>query len=268
MKGFGEHTVVGHTWGGLIPRKESIQRWTSYLLLGAQTVKKPPAMRETWVRSLGREDPLEEGMATHSSILTWRIPWTEEPGGLQSMGSQRVGHDWVTDTFFHFSLWGYLPVIVAGQTQESGGKDSESVSPQLGWADKSLDQTAGPEGETPRWGWVPEWTGSLARRHLRLLSGSLSFQDPQGAHEKALKEAKLLSSHVTPGETGWVPGLQWRDGCAWDSQSSTTLELGHVWNRPGLRKPKTRPLPCQKKTELSVEEGRAYVVFSTNVCVS
>ena len=49
-------------------------------------VKNLPAMRETWVRSLGREDPLERGMATHSSILAWRIPWTEKPGGLQSMG--------------------------------------------------------------------------------------------------------------------------------------------------------------------------------------
>ena len=56
-------------------------------------VKNLLAMRETWVRSLGWEDPLEEGMATHSSILAWRIPWTEEPGGLLSMGSQRVGHD-------------------------------------------------------------------------------------------------------------------------------------------------------------------------------
>ena len=55
-----------------------------------QTVKNPPAMVETWVRSLGREDPLEKGMATHSSIQAWRIPWTEEPGGLQSMGPRRV----------------------------------------------------------------------------------------------------------------------------------------------------------------------------------
>ena len=54
----------------------------------AQTVKNPPAMWETWVRSLGWEDPLEEGMTIHSSILTWRIPWTEEPGRLQSIGSQ------------------------------------------------------------------------------------------------------------------------------------------------------------------------------------
>ena len=55
-----------------------------------QTVKNLPAMRETWVQSLGLEDPLEKEMATHSSTLTWKIPWTEEPGRLQSMGSQRV----------------------------------------------------------------------------------------------------------------------------------------------------------------------------------
>ena len=56
-------------------------------------VKTPLAMQETWVRSLGQEDTLEKDMATHSSVLAWRIPWTEEPGGLQSMGSQRVEYD-------------------------------------------------------------------------------------------------------------------------------------------------------------------------------
>ena len=56
-------------------------------------VKNPPAMWKSWVQSLGWEDPLEKGMATPSSLLAWRIPWTEEPGRLQSMGSQRVGHD-------------------------------------------------------------------------------------------------------------------------------------------------------------------------------
>ena len=60
--------------------------------LVAQMVKNLPAIQETQVRSLGWEDSLEEAMETHSSILAWRIPWTEEPGGLQSMGSQRVGH--------------------------------------------------------------------------------------------------------------------------------------------------------------------------------
>ena len=61
--------------------------------LVAQMVKNLPAMQETCVQSLGREDPLEEEIATHSSILAWRIPWTEEPGRLQPMGLQRVGHD-------------------------------------------------------------------------------------------------------------------------------------------------------------------------------
>ena len=60
-------------------------------------VKNPLAMQEIWVQFLGQEDFLEEGMATHSSILAWKTPWTEEPGGLHSMGSQRVGHNSVTE---------------------------------------------------------------------------------------------------------------------------------------------------------------------------
>ena len=61
--------------------------------LVAQMMKNPPVMQDTWVESLGQEDRLEKGQATHSNILAWRIPWTEEPGGPQSMGSQRVRHD-------------------------------------------------------------------------------------------------------------------------------------------------------------------------------
>ena len=68
----------------------------SWASLVAQMVKNPPAMQETWVRSLGWEDPFEEGMATHCSFLAWRIQWTEELGGLQTMGLQRVRHDWMT----------------------------------------------------------------------------------------------------------------------------------------------------------------------------
>ena len=64
--------------------------WTS---LVAQTVKHLSTMRETWVPSLGQEDPLEKEMAIHSSTIAWKIPWIEEPGRLQSMGLQRVGHD-------------------------------------------------------------------------------------------------------------------------------------------------------------------------------
>ena len=65
-------------------------RWASLVV---PTMKNLPSVQELLVQSLGREDPLEKEMATHSSILAWRIPWTEKPGGLQSMGSQRVGHD-------------------------------------------------------------------------------------------------------------------------------------------------------------------------------
>ena len=68
-------------------------------ILVVQMVKNPPAMGETQVQSLDWKDPLEKGMTTHSRILAWRIPWTEEPGGLQSMGLQGVGHDWATNTF-------------------------------------------------------------------------------------------------------------------------------------------------------------------------
>ena len=74
----------------------------------AWTVKNLPAMQETRVWSLGREDPLEKGMAAHSSILAWRIPWTEEPGRLQPTGSQRVGHDWVT----LFTLYNIISLVI------------------------------------------------------------------------------------------------------------------------------------------------------------
>ena len=73
-------------------------------ILVAQTVKRLITVRETWVRSLGGEDPLEKEMTTHSNILAWKIPWMEEPSRLQSMGSQRAGHDF---TFtFTFSIVG------------------------------------------------------------------------------------------------------------------------------------------------------------------
>ena len=68
-------------------------------------VKRLPAMWEAQVQSLGREDPLEKGMAIHSSTIAWRIPWTEEPGRLQSMGSQRVGHDWATSLIALFIIY-------------------------------------------------------------------------------------------------------------------------------------------------------------------
>ena len=89
---------VGHDWAASL----SLSLWFLYLWasLVAQRLKHLPAMWETWVQSLGWEDPLEKERATHSSILAWRTPWREEPNGLQSMGSQIVGHDWVNSLHF------------------------------------------------------------------------------------------------------------------------------------------------------------------------
>ena len=79
-----------------------------WISLVAQTVKRLSTMQETWVRCLDGEDPLEKEMAIHSSTIAWKIPWIEEPGRLQSMGSQRVGHDWAT--YFHFHCSCTCPV--------------------------------------------------------------------------------------------------------------------------------------------------------------
>ena len=87
-----ENSATSRSFCGLVSSGKP-QVWFSWASLVAQRVKRLPAMRETRVRFLGREDPLEKVMATHSSTLAWKIPWTEEPDRLQSMGSQRVRHD-------------------------------------------------------------------------------------------------------------------------------------------------------------------------------
>ena len=92
----------------------NIHMWAS---LVAQTGKSPPAVQETHVQSQSWEDPLEKGMATHSSILAWEIPWTEEPRRLQSMVLQRVGHNWATNTFIsHVCIQVWLDMVMSIMT--------------------------------------------------------------------------------------------------------------------------------------------------------
>ena len=91
---------------------------SAYLNLMAQMVKNLPAMWETWVQSLVWEDPLEEGMATHSSILAWRIPWTEESGGRQSMESRRIWRNW-SDTHRHIQVPRYCSTVYSSQDMEA-----------------------------------------------------------------------------------------------------------------------------------------------------
>ena len=104
-KGRGTRDQISTIWW-IIKKAREFQKNICFCFIGAslvaQRLKHLPGMRETRVWSLGREDPLEKEMATHSSTLAWRIPWREEPGGLQSMGSQRVGHDWATSLHFCF----------------------------------------------------------------------------------------------------------------------------------------------------------------------
>ena len=93
--------------------------------LVTEAVKNLPARQESWVWSLGWEKDMEKAMATHSSTLAWNIPWTEEPGRLQSMGSLKVGHDWVTSlslfTFMDWKRkWQPTPVFLPGESQETG----------------------------------------------------------------------------------------------------------------------------------------------------
>ena len=98
FEGCGRWWLPKGCWGG-----------ASQVALVVENLPAVQETQETWVRSLGWEDPLEEGMATHSSVLSWRIPWTEEPGRLQSMGSQIVGHNWATHTHTRRMMRRLLP---------------------------------------------------------------------------------------------------------------------------------------------------------------
>ena len=165
-------------------------------------------MQETWVWSLGWKDPLEEGMATHSSILAWRIPWTEEPGGLQSKGSQRVGHDWATQRStaplssynkrvpLHFSGLQAVPCCIVtwlGLVVQTSGKPwfplgigtmqiPRSACAQQAW--NLMEEVAwNPGGVYPCWGKPCAWEkvlplAAVLRGLLKASHGSLS-SEPQ-----------------------------------------------------------------------------------------
>ena len=104
--------------------------------LMAQMVKNLPAVWETWVPSLGREDPMEKGMGTHPSMLVWRIPWTEEPGGVQSLGSNRVRYDWVTNTNTY-----PVPIASVSQSVQSLSRVRVFATPWIAVRQASLSIT-------------------------------------------------------------------------------------------------------------------------------
>ena len=131
--------------------------------LVAQMVKNLLAVQETKVRSLGQEDPLEKEMATHSSILAWETPWTEKPGTLQSMGSQRVGHYWATNTIqffktFTFVLgWWFSQCFLIAQLVKNLPAVQETWVRFLGWED-TLEKKMATHSSTLAWRipWIEE----------------------------------------------------------------------------------------------------------------
>ena len=112
----GNHSP-SYLWKYFLPWNQSL---VPKRLVVAQMVKRLPTMQETWVQSPGQEDPLEKEMATHSSILAWRIPRTEEPCGLQSIGSQRVRHDWATS--LHFTSIERSEIVVGNRNKDKCNK--------------------------------------------------------------------------------------------------------------------------------------------------
>ena len=123
-----------------------ITPWKDRASLVAQKVKRLPAMRETWVRFLGREDPLEKEMAIHPSTLAWKIPWSEEPDRLKSMGSQRVGYDWAT------SLMTGQPTPVFLPGKSHGQRSLVAYSP---WDGKESDTTEQLSSNSIEWFYIP-----------------------------------------------------------------------------------------------------------------
>ena len=131
--------------------------------LVAQTVKRLPVKPETWIWSLGREDPLEKEMATHSSTLAWKIPWMEEPSRLQSIGSQRVGHDWATSQVHWFPK-----VKQKSKDSDNGGFPGGPVVKNLPCNARDTDSIPGPGGShVPQGNWAcgPQLMSPGSRAH-------------------------------------------------------------------------------------------------------
>ena len=130
--------------------------------------KESPIMHETRVRSLGQEDPLVEGMATHSSILAWRIPWTEETGGLQSLGLQRVEHDWSDWECMH--AWDTYGELLDRQLDSKMWR----LEVKLGLENYSWKNIYGDKGKKSNWiGKRKIWTGGYRRSQRRNVSRRL-----------------------------------------------------------------------------------------------
>ena len=178
-------------------------------------------MWETWVQPLVQEDPLEKEMAIHSSTLAWKIPWTEKPGRLQSMGSQRIGHDWATS----LSLVTLSPL-------ESGGLSIVQTSKPRLQLSFPKGQRRGKETKKSRWAWVVSWSSPYRGRSFPLCVCVCVCVSMHVCVMASLLESLRLCSHsekvmaIHSSTLAWkIPWMEEPGGL----QSMGSLGVGHDW---------------------------------------
>ena len=186
-------------------------------------VKNLPAKQETWVWSVGREDPLKKRMATHSSVLAWRFPWTKKPGGLQFMGSQRVRHGWATNTFSY---------------KDPLGEGSPNPGPQTGTSLR-------PPGTGPHRRESEDSSVFAAIPHrLHFCLNSVSWQIPTDAQTLPWTAHARGSRLPAPYEKPMPEELRWSwgSGASAGDQLQTPIIIRTI-NAMCLNQPQTIPRP-------------------------
>ena len=221
-----ELQTVGHDWATFIFTRCMCQTFNESgnnigvnglrASLVVQMEKNLPAVQETWVPSLGREDPLEEGMAIHSSTLAWKIPWVEEPGRLQSMGSQRVGHYWATSlslfTFMRWRrTWQPTPVFLPGESQGRGSLVAAVYGVGHDWRDSAAAAANGLRASL-----VVQMEKNLPAMQETWVP-SLGWEDP-------LEEGMATHSSILAWRIPIDRGAQWATVSPWGHKESDMTE--------------------------------------------
>ena len=221
-----ELQTVGHDWATFIFTRCMCQTFNESgnnigvnglrASLVVQMEKNLPAVQETWVPSLGREDPLEEGMAIHSSTLAWKIPWVEEPGRLQSMGSQRVGHYWATSlsllTFVRWRrTWQPTPVFLPGESQGRGSLVAAVYGVGHDWRDSAAAAANGLRASL-----VVQMEKNLPAMQETWVP-SLGWEDP-------LEEGMATHSSILAWRIPIDRGAQWATVSPWGHKESDMTE--------------------------------------------
>ena len=213
--------------------------------------------QETWVQSLGREDPLEEGMATHPSILAWKISRTEEPGGLQSMGSQRIGHDWATNTLtLSLAMYNLIFPLVLNLESSLGSPQVFSEQASCPGSSVAFQITPGylDACECPHF-WR-EFSADFSPRHLWSISCLSCYLLFLVAVSSPLPYNNFKRCHQASAPGGlWVRWNKW-NACVSPEVAARQIRTGkhsHLWRHSALLPPKPEPRAADQEYRLHVE---------------